>query len=196
MRGVPLPRSLFIELEGMALFYGYISGDTQKSEERQRSLLDNCGIQEECLFRRHGAGAVALPTVLDRLQKGDTLMMESLGCLDSLVEFKALAACVREKGASVLLIQEDLEVKPSNVQLLDTLIQGVRRIAERQASRVYIHKRSGRPRTDAERLRIALKMYDTGDITVTSICHKLNISRSVLYRAILERKQNQIAQAL
>ena len=181
--------------EGLALYYGYINGDTQESEERQRSLLIECGVQEECLFCRHGAGAVPLSAVLDTLQKGDTLLLESLGCLDSLVELKALAACVRETEASVLLLQEDLEVKTSNVRVLDSLIQGVRRMVERQGSRAYIHKRGGRPRTDAERLRFALKMYDAGDTTVTGICRQLGISRSVLYRAILERNLNQIVEA-
>lgn len=178
------------------MLYGYISGDTQEAEERQRRLLHQYGVDGECMFSRRGAGAVALAAVLDMLQEEDGLLLESFSCLESLAELKLLAACVRDKGPSVMLIQEKLEVCRSNVQEIDTLIKGGREIAERQGQRAYTRKHIGRPRTDAEKLRLALKLYNDGEVTVASICRQFGISRSVLYRAIWEHKQNQIVQAL
>lgn len=178
------------------VMFGFASGDTAEAEEQQRVYLTQCVADEERVYVRHGAKGVTLKEVLGLLEEDNMLFVDSIGCLDSVSELEALAAVVRKRGASVWLVREELEVTRANVGMLDKVIQGIRQIAERQSKRPYTHKRTGRPKTDKEKLRFAMKLYDDGEVTVSSICAQLGISRSVLYRAIWERRDNQINEAL
>lgn len=178
------------------MFFGYISGSTQEAEELQRTQLMQCGVKPEAMYGRHGADGVALQAVLRQLREGDALFMESANCLESLNEFQLLAAAALEHKVSILLIQEDLEINSSSAALLEKVFRGIRAIADKQRQRPYSRKPTGRPKTDNTKLSLALKLYEAGDVTATSICSQLGISRSVLYRAIGERRDAAVSQVM
>jgi DNA invertase Pin-like site-specific DNA recombinase len=73
-------------------------------------------------------------------------------------------------------------------------------IKQRQAEGVALAKEAGkykgRTRKYTERhagMAHALEVYSTGSYTVKWICDITNVSRSVLYRALQEREQTQVA---
>jgi DNA invertase Pin-like site-specific DNA recombinase len=46
----------------------------------------------------------------------------------------------------------------------------------------------GRPKVDADKSGMALKMYDSKDFTVDEICKSCHIGKTTLYRLLSDRK--------
>jgi len=176
---------------------GYARVSTaEQSLDRQIDLLKAQGVEKIYTEKMTGTkrDRPELGKLLDRIEEGDTVVIESLSRLGrSTKDLIELVELFQKKGVELVSLKEQIDTSSSTGKLLFTIMSALAQferdvIADRtreglKAARARGHS-GGRPRTDPRKVSQAVKLYHAGQHTAKEIEELTGVKRSTLYRAI------------
>ena len=162
--------------------------------DRQTDMLRAYGVDKLYTEKMSGTRRdwPELTRLLERLEEGDTVIVESLSRLGrSTRDLIELVELFQQKGVQLVSLKESIDTSSSTGKLLFTILSALAQferdvIADRtreglQAAKARGHF-GGRPKTDAKKLQQALKLYRSGQYTAREIKELTGITKSTLYR--------------
>ncbi len=177
--------------------FGYARVSTeQQNLDRQLDMLQKYGV--DFIYNEKMTGTKRnrpeLEKLLERLTEGDTVVVESLSRLGrSTKDLIWLMETFNSKGVNLVSLKEAIDTTTSTGKLLFTLMSAIAQferdvIADRTreglSSARARGRKGGRPRTDSEKLRKAIKLYNTQQYSLAEIEDMTGVKRSTLYRGI------------
>ncbi len=181
---------------------GYARVSTlEQSLDRQLDLLRAQGVDKIYTEKMSGTKRERpeLNKLLDRMEPGDTVVIESLSRLGrSTKDLIELVELFKAREVQLVSLKEQIDTSTSTGKLLFTLMAALAQferdvLADRtreglKAARARGHF-GGRPKTDARKLAQAVKLYNAGQHTVKEIEELTGVKRSTLYRAVGKGQQ-------
>ncbi len=133
-----------------------------------------------------------LAKLIDRMTEGDTVVIESLSRLGrSTKDLIELTELFQSKGVHLVSLKENIDTSTSTGKLLFTLMSAIAQferdtIADRtceglRAARAR-GRMGGRPKTDSDAVKKAVKLYRTGQYSIKEIEELTGVKKSTLYR--------------
>ena len=177
--------------------FGYARVSTeQQNLDRQLDMLQKYGV--DFIYNEKMTGTKRnrpeLEKLLERLTEGDTVVVESLSRLSrSTKDLIWLIETFNSKGVNLVSLKESIDTTTSTGKLLFTLMSAIAQferdvIADRTREGLNSARargqKGGRPRTDSEKLRKAIKLYNTQQYSLAEIEDMTGVKRSTLYRGI------------
>lgn len=177
--------------------FGYARVSTeQQNLDRQLDMLQKYGV--DFIYNEKMTGTKRnrpeLEKLLERLTEGDTVVVESLSRLGrSTKDLIWLIETFNSKGVNLISLKESIDTTTSTGKLLFTLMSAIAQferdvIADRTREGLNSARargrKGGRPRTDSEKLRKAIKLYNTQQYSLAEIEDMTGVKRSTLYRGI------------
>ena len=177
--------------------FGYARVSTeQQNLDRQIDMLQKYGV--DFIYNEKMTGTKRnrpeLEKLLERLTEGDTVVVESLSRLGrSTKDLIWLMETFNSKGVNLVSLKESIDTTTSTGKLLFTLMSAIAQferdvIADRTREGLNSARargrKGGRPRTDSEQLRKAIKLYNTQQYSLAEIEDMTGVKRSTLYRGI------------
>ena len=177
--------------------FGYARVSTeQQNLDRQLDMLQKYGV--DFIYNEKMTGTKRnrpeLEKLLERLTEGDTVVVESLSRLGrSTKDLIWLMETFNSKGVNLISLKESIDTTISTGKLLFTLMSAIAQferdvIADRTREGLNSARargrKGGRPRTDSEKLRKAIKLYNTQQYSLAEIEDMTGVKRSTLYRGI------------
>ena len=177
--------------------FGYARVSTeQQNLDRQLDMLQKYGV--DFIYNEKMTGTKRnrpeLEKLLERLTEGDTVVVESLSRLGrSTKDLIWLMETFNSKGVNLGSLKESIDTTTSTGKLLFTLMSAIAQferdvIADRTREGLNSARargrKGGRPRTDSEKLRKAIKLYNTQQYSLAEIEDMTGVKRSTLYRGI------------
>lgn len=177
--------------------FGYARVSTeQQNLDRQLDMLEKYGV--DYLYNEKMTGTKRnrpeLEKLLERLTEGDTVVVESLSRLGrSTKDLIWLMETFNTKGVNLVSLKESIDTTTSTGKLLFTLMSAIAQferdvIADRTREGLNSARargrKGGRPRTDSDKLRKAIKLYNTQQYSLAEIEDMTGVKRSTLYRGI------------
>lgn len=177
--------------------FGYARVSTeQQNLDRQLDMLTQYGV--DYIFNEKMTGTKRdrpeLNKLLDRLMAGDTVVVESLSRLGrSTKDLIELVELFEKKQVHLVSLKEQIDTSTSAGKLLFTLMSAIAQferdvIAERTREGLNAARArgriGGRPRTNEQKVRQAVKLYQTGQYSVREIEELTGVKKSTLYRSI------------
>ena len=177
--------------------FGYARVSTeQQNLDRQLDMLQKYGV--DFIYNEKMTGTKRnrpeLEKLLERLTEGDTVVVESLSRLGrSTKDLIWLMETFNSKGVNLVSLKESIDTTTSTGKLLFTLMSAIAQferdvIADRTREGLNSARargrKGGRPRTDSEKLRKAIKLYNTQQYSLAEIENMTGVKRSTLYRGI------------
>ncbi len=175
--------------------FGYARVSTeQQNLDRQLDALKKYGV--DMIYNEKMTGTKRdrpeLSKLLDRMTEGDTVVIESLSRLGrSTKDLIELTELFQLKGVHLVSLKESIDTSTSTGKLLFTLMSAIAQferdvIADRtreglNAARAR-GRNGGRPRTDTDVVKKAIKLYNTGEYSLKEIEDLTGIKKSTLYR--------------
>ena len=183
----------------MCLMKNYIFGYARVSTEQQ-----NLDRQLDAL-RKYGCDVIynekmtgtkrdrpELAKMLDRMTEGDTVVIESLSRLGrSTKDLIELTELFQSKGVHLVSLKESIDTSTSTGKLLFTLMSAIAQferdvIADRTREGLKSARArgrtGGRPKTDPDAVRKAIKLYNTRQYSIKEIEELTGVKKSTLYR--------------
>jgi len=183
------------------MIIGYARVSTlEQSLDRQIDALNSAGATK--LFTEKVTGRKAdrpeLVKMIDQLRDGDVVIISELTRLSrSTKDLFAIVELIQSKGANIKSLKETwLDTTTPQGKLMFTIFAGLsqfeadltaQRTREGLAAARLRGRLGGRPRTEGDKIDMALKMYDSKQFTIPEICHNCKISKTTLYRILNER---------
>lgn len=179
--------------------FGYARVSTeQQNLDRQLDMLTQYGV--DYIFNEKMTGTKRdrpeLNKLLDRLMAGDTVVVESLSRLGrSTKDLIELVELFERKQVHLVSLKEQIDTSTSAGKLLFTLMSAIAQferdvIAERTREGLNAARArgrvGGRPRTNEQKIRQAVKLYQTGQYSVREIEELTGVKKSTLYRRLGE----------
>jgi len=179
--------------------FGYARVSTeQQNLDRQLDMLTQYGV--DYIFNEKMTGTKRdrpeLNKLLDRLMAGDTVVVESLSRLGrSTKDLIELVELFEKKQVHLVSLKEQIDTSTSAGKLLFTLMSAIAQferdvIAERTREGLNAARArgriGGRPRTNEQKVRQAVKLYQTGQYSVREIEELTGVKKSTLYRRLGE----------
>lgn len=177
--------------------FGYARVSTeQQNLDRQLDMLEKYGVDHIYNEKMTGTkrNRPELEKLLERLTKGDTVVVESLSRLGrSTKDLIWLMETFNAKGVNLVSLKESIDTTTSTGKLLFTLMSAIAqferdvivdRTREGLNSARARGRKGGRPRTDSDKLRKAIKLYNTQQYSLSEIEDMTGVKRSTLYRGI------------
>lgn len=177
--------------------FGYARVSTeQQNLDRQLDMLQKYGV--DFIYNEKMTGTKRnrpeLEKLLERLTEGDTVVVESLSRLGrSTKDLIWLMETFNSKGVNLVSLKESIDTTTSTGKLIFTLMSAIAQferdvIADRTREGLNSARargrKGGRPRTDSEKLRKAIKLYNTQQYSLAEIEDITGVKRSTLYRGI------------
>lgn len=175
--------------------FGYARVSTEAQNlDRQLDALKQYGVDQ--IYNEKMTGTKKdrpeLAKLIDRMTEGDVVVIESLSRLGrSTKDLIELTELFQSRGVHLVSLKENIDTSTSTGKLLFTLMSAIAQferdtIADRtreglRAARAR-GRMGGRPRTDHEAVRKALKLYHTGQYSIREIEEMTGVKRSTLYR--------------
>ena len=175
--------------------FGYARVSTEAQNlDRQLDALRKHGVDQ--IYNEKITGTKRdrpeLAKLLDRMTHGDTVVVESLSRLGrSTKDLIELTELFQSKGVNLVSLNESIDTSTSTGKLLFTLMSAIAQferdvIADRtreglKAARAR-GRAGGRPKTDEESVKKALKLYKTRQYSVKEIEEMTGIKKDTLYR--------------
>ena len=175
--------------------FGYARVSTeQQNLDRQLDALRKYGC--DIIFNEKMTGTKRdrpeLAKLLDRMTDGDTVVIESLSRLGrSTKDLIELTELFQSKGVHLVSLKEQIDTSTSTGKLLFTLMSAIAQferdvIADRTREGLKSARArgrtGGRPRTDADAVRKAIKLYNTRQYSIREIEELTGVKKSTLYR--------------
>jgi DNA invertase Pin-like site-specific DNA recombinase len=187
---------------GLFMIVGYARVSTaDQNLDRQIDALRTAGAEK--LFTEKVTGRKQdrpeLMKMIEQLREGDVVVISELTRLSrSTKDLFAIVDMIKSKGADIRSLKETwLDTTTPQGALMMTIFAGLsqfeadltaQRTREGLAAARARGRFGGRPKTSAEQIQRALKMYD-GGFSVDETCKSCGISKSTLYNFINERKR-------
>lgn len=177
--------------------FGYARVSTeQQNLDRQLDMLEKYGV--DYIYNEKMTGTKRnrpeLEKLLERLTGGDTVVVESLSRLGrSTKDLIWLMETFNTKGVNLVSLKESIDTNTSTGKLLFTLMSAIAQferdvIADRTregiASARARGRKGGRPKTNPEKLKMAVKLYNSKQYSIMEIEEMTGIKKDTLYRAI------------
>ncbi len=175
--------------------FGYARVSTQEQNlERQIDALQQYGI--DSLYTEKMTGTKKrrpeLDKMLERLEAGDTVVVESLSRLGrSTKDLLALVDLFEDKEVKLISLKEQIDTSTSTGKLLITVLSALSQferdvIVERtneglKAARAR-GRSGGRPKVNAAVIDKAIRLYDTHQYSIREIEEITGVKKSTLYR--------------
>ena len=166
--------------------FGYARVSTeQQNLARQLDMLTQYGV--DYIFNEKMTGTKRdrpeLNKLLDRMMEGDTVVIESLSRLGrSTKDLIELVELFRERGVHLVSLKEQIDTSTPAGKLLFTLMSAVAQFErDVDAARARGHI-GGRPRTNSQKVKQAVKLYHTKQYTVREIEELTGVKKATLYR--------------
>lgn len=177
--------------------FGYARVSTeQQNLDRQLDMLEKYGVDRIYNEKMTGTkrNRPELEKLLERLTEGDTVVVESLSRLGrSTKDLIWLMETFNEKGVNLVSLKESIDTTSSTGKLLFALMSAIAQferdvIADRTregiASARARGRKGGRPKSDPEKLKMAVKLYNSKQYSIKEIEKMTGIKKDTLYRAI------------
>ncbi|MCM1329142.1 MAG: recombinase family protein [Ruminococcus sp.] len=173
--------------------YARVSTETQNLD-RQLDMLRKYGV--DYIYNEKMTGTKRnrpeLEKLLDRITEGDTVVIESLSRLGrSTKDLIELTEIFQSKKVNLVSLKEAIDTSTSTGKLLFTLMSAIAQferdvIADRtreglRSARVR-GRTGGRPKTDSEAVKKAVKLYGTGEYSLKEIQELTGVKKDTLYR--------------
>jgi len=141
-----------------------------------------------------------LDKMLDRMTEGDVVVVESLSRLGrSTKDLIELTEIFHSKGVNLVSLKESIDTNTPTGRLLFTLMSAIAQferdvIADRtreglNAARAR-GRTGGRPKTNNDAVKKAVKLYNTKQYTIKEIEDLTGIKKDTLYRNLREEHHN------
>lgn len=179
------------------MIYGYARVSTaDQNLDRQKDALTKYGIDKLYCEKMSGTkkNRPELDLMLETIQEGDTIVIESLSRLGRSVKNLAeLMELLNEKGVRLVSLKETIDTTSSTGRLLFTILSSLSQferdvLVERTREGLNAARArgrcGGRPKTDSKAVQRALALYNTGEYSVTEVTDLTGVSKATLYRAI------------
>lgn len=177
--------------------FGYARVSTeQQNLDRQIDMLEKYGVDRIYNEKMTGTkrNRPELEKLLERLTEGDTVVVESLSRLGrSTKDLIWLMETFNEKGVNLVSLKESIDTTSSTGKLLFALMSAIAQferdvIADRTregiASARARGRKGGRPKSNPEKLKMAVKLYNSKQYSIKEIEDMTGIKKDTLYRAI------------
>lgn len=183
----------------MKMGYSRVSTADQNLD-RQTDLLREDGCER--IYQEKVSGAkrdrTELNRMLDALREGDVVVVTELTRLSrSVKDLFEIVEQIHAAGADIRSLKESwIDTTTPQGKLLFTMFAGISQFERdiiRQRTMEGIKaarargRNGGRPRTADDRIRLALKMYDSKMCSNAEILAATGISKTTLYRYVRER---------
>lgn len=185
--------------------FGYARVSTeQQNLDRQLDALRKYGV--DVIYNEKMTGTKRdrpeLEKMLDRMTEGDIVVIESLSRLGrSTKDLIQLTELFEQKGVHLISLKEQIDTSTSTGKLLFTLMSAIAQferdvIADRTREGLKSAKArgraGGRPKTNPDAVRKAIKLYNTQQYSVKEIEELTGVKKSTLYRNLAgDRKTSQ-----
>ncbi len=175
--------------------FGYARVSTEAQNlDRQIDALKKYGV--DIIYNEKMTGTKRerpeLDKMLDRITKGDTVVIESLSRLGrSTKDLIELTELFQSKGVHLVSLKENIDTSSPTGKLLFTLMSAIAQferdlITERTLEGLKSAKargrKGGRPKTNTEDIKKAVKLYNTGEYSIKEITELTGIKKDTLYR--------------
>ena len=175
--------------------FGYARVSTESQNlDRQLDVLQKYGV--DTIYNEKMTGTKKdrpeLSKMLERMTTGDVVVIESLSRLGrSTKDLIELTELFESKGVHLVSLKESIDTNTPTGKLLFTLMSAIAQferdtIADRtreglRASRAR-GRVGGRPKSNGEQVKKALKLYHTKQYSIREIEELTGIKKSTLYR--------------
>ena len=179
------------------MIYGYARVSTaDQNLDRQKDALYKYGVEHLYCEKISGTrrNRPELDQMLEAVQQGDTIVIESLSRLSRSVKNLAeLMELLNEKGVRLVSLKETIDTTSSTGRLLFTILSSLAQFEAdvlRERTREGLNaarargRCGGRPKTDAKAVQKAVALYQTKQYSVTEVTDLTGVSKATLYRAI------------
>lgn len=177
--------------------FGYARVSTEAQNlDRQLDALRKYGV--DVIYNEKMTGTKKdrpeLTKLLERITKGDTVVIESLSRLGrSTKDLIELTELFKSKGVRLVSLKESIDTESSTGKLLFTLMSAIAQferdtIADR--TREGLHsarargRMGGRPKANSDSIKKAVKLYNTQQYSIKEIEELTGVKKSTLYRNI------------
>jgi len=175
--------------------FGYARVSTeQQNLDRQLDALKKHGV--DMIYNEKMTGTKRdrpeLTKLLDRMTEGDTVVIESLSRLGrSTKDLIELTELFQSKGVHLVSLKESIDTSTSTGKLLFTLMSAIAQferdvIADRTREGLNSARargrNGGRPKADTDKVKKAIKLYNTGEYSLKEIENMTGMKKSTLYR--------------
>lgn len=175
--------------------YARVSTDAQNLN-RQLDALKQFGV--DAIYNEKMTGTKKdrpeLNKLLERITEGDTVVIESLSRLGrSTKDLIELTELFNSKGVRLVSLKESIDTETSTGKLLFTLMSALAQferdtIADRTREGLRSARSrgrtGGRPKTNADNIKKAVKLYKTQQYSIREIEELTGVKKSTLYRNI------------
>lgn len=175
--------------------FGYARVSTESQNlDRQIDALKKYGVDHIYNEKMTGTkkNRPELDKMLDRMTEGDTVVIESLSRLGrSTRDLIELTELFQSKGVHLVSLKEAIDMSTSTGKFLFTLMSAIAQferdvIADRTREGLRSARArgrmGGRPKTDSNIIKKAVKLYRTGEYSVKEIEELTGVKKSTLYR--------------
>ena len=177
--------------------FGYARVSTEAQNlDRQIDALQKYGVDH--IYNEKLTGTKKdrheLAKMLDRMTEGDTVVIESLSRLGrSTKDLIELVDLFQSKNVNLVSLKEAIDTSTPTGKLLFTLMSAIAQferdvIADRTQEGLKSARArgriGGRPRTNTETVKKAVKLYNTRQYSVKEIEELTGVKKDTLYRSI------------
>ena len=180
-------------MKNYTIGYARVSTDSQNLD-RQLDALKKYGV--DMIYNEKMTGTKKdrpeLNKLLDRVTENDVVVVESLSRLGrSTKDLIELTELFQSKGVHLVSLKESIDTSTSTGKLLFTLMSAIAQferdtIADRTREGLRSARArgrtGGRPPVDSEKIRKAVKLYNTKQYSIREIEELTGVKRSTLYR--------------
>lgn len=185
----------------MNMIYGYARvSTTNQTNDRQidELIAYNC---EEILTEKYTGTKSIRPEMnrlKDKVREGDTIVVESWSRLGrSMRDLLDLVEWFTTRGVILVSIKENFDTSTPQGRLMMKVFQSfaeferdliVQRVNEGLKSARARGRVGGRPRKNQRTINTALKLYRSGEHSISEVCRLSGVSQTTLYRYINQEK--------
>lgn len=182
--------------------FGYARVSTKQQDlDRQLDLLEEYNCTEVLTEKISGAKSnrPELERLKDKVRDGDIIVIESFSRLGrSTKDLIELVDFFNSKNVKLISIKENFDTTTPQGKLMMTMFQIIsqferdliaQRTKEGLKSARARGRKGGRPRVGEKKIDKALRLYNSGEYTISEIVEMSGISQSTIYRYIRKNQE-------